>query len=468
MPIKVHKRAHHHPGGQTMKTILLAATALAFATPAQAQDAPRPLKAEIAQHYDASLEALFLDFHANPELSFRETRTAGIIADQLRALDIEVTEDVGQTGVVGVLRNGEGPTILVRADMDGLPVAEDSGLAYASTARQVDIDGIEKPVMHACGHDTHITSLIGTATMLTRHRYRWAGTVVFIAQPAEERISGAKAMMDDDLYTRFPKPDYAVAFHVDAGAPVGEIQILDGLIASSSDSVDIIVHGVGSHGASPHMGKDPIVIGSQIVMALQTLVSREISPLSPGVVTVGAFQSGFKHNIISDRAELQLTVRSNDNEVRETLIEGIRRIAENAGRMAGLPEDKLPEVRVGFESTPVTINDPAMTARLLTRFRGHFGEDMLKTESVQDGMGAEDFAYFVAPNTDVPGVYIAIGGTPRDVWEAAENGGPPIPAHHSPFFRIEPRESITLGTEAITVMVLDLLGNGGQGANAGL
>ncbi|NNC47736.1 MAG: amidohydrolase [Sphingomonas sp.] len=437
-----------------MKFATLAA-AIALAAPASAQ--MRPLEAEIAQHYDDSLEAMFLDFHQNPELSFRETRTAGIIAAQLRALGAEVTERVGQTGVVGVMRNGDGPTILVRADMDGLPVAEDSGLDYASTARQIDIDGVEKPVMHACGHDTHITSLIGTATMLARHPDKWAGTVVFIAQPAEERISGAPAMMKDGLYERFPKPDYAIAFHVTANDPVGQISVVPGLFASSSDSVDITIHGEGSHGASPHKGKDPIVIGAQIVMALQTLVSREISPLEPGVVTVGAFHSGFKHNIISDKAELQLTVRSNDNAVREKLLSGIRRIAENVGRANGLPEDKLPDVRVGFESTPVTMNDPALAARITERFRDHFGDDMLETEPDRDGMGAEDFAYFVAPNTDVPGLYIRVGGTPRDVWNAAQAGGPPIPAHHSPFFRVEPRESITLGTEAMTLMVLDLL-----------
>lgn len=439
-----------------MLKFALMASAFALATPAWGQ--MRPLEAEINTHYDEQLKALFFDFHRNPELSFRESRTAGIIAGQLRNLGIEVTEGVGKTGVVGVLRNGGGPTILVRADMDGLPVAEDSGLDYASTARQIDIDGSEKPVMHACGHDTHITALIGTATMLTRRLDEWSGTIVFIAQPAEERIGGARAMLDDGLYDRFPKPDYAIAFHVSANDPVGQIKIAPGLMYSSADSVDILIHGVGSHGASPHQGKDPVVMGAQLVMALQTLVSREISPLQPGVVTVGSFHSGFKHNIISDSAKLELTVRSNDNEVRDTLIEGIKRIARGVGEMNGLPEKLMPEVKVGFESTPVTMNDPALTARMTSSYNAHFGPEIVETANEREGMGAEDFAYFVAPNTDVPGLYLAIGGTDRELWEAAQAGEAVIPAHHSPFFKVEPRESITLGTEAMTVAVLDLLG----------
>ena len=406
--------------------------------------------------YDKHLEALFLDFHKNPELSYVEKRTAGIIAKELKAAGATVTEGVGGTGVVGVMKNGEGPTVLVRADMDGLPVKEDSGLPYASTVTQVGIEGNEVPVMHACGHDVHITSLIGTARRLAAMKDRWKGTIVFIAQPAEERIGGARKMLEDGLYTRFPKPDYALAFHVSAGTPTSKLIMEPGLNASSSDSVDIIVHGVGAHGASPHMGKDPIVMGAEIIMALQTLVSREISPLKPGVVTVGAFHSGLKHNIISDRAEMQLTVRSDDEETRQTLLEGIKRIAVNVGRMNGLPEDKLPEVKVSHESTPATMNDPELTARMRAAFQDAFGQDVLHHEP-REGMGAEDFAYFVQPELGVPGAYFAVGGTPQAEIDAAENGGPPIPSHHSPFFKIEPEPSVRLGTEAMTVAVLDLL-----------
>jgi hippurate hydrolase len=442
-----------------MRTSILAlAATLAFAaTPATAQT---DIAAEVEADYSAFLEELFLDFHRNPELSYMETRTAGIIAAQLRETGAEVTEGVGGTGVVGIMRNGEGPTVLVRADMDGLPVAEDSGHDYASTARQVGIDGVEAPVMHACGHDVHITALIGAARQLARLRDSWNGTIVFIAQPAEERIGGARAMMDDGLYERFPKPDYALAFHVTASLPTGTIAMQPGLVASSSDSVDITVHGVGAHGAYPHMGIDPIVMGAQIITSLQTLVSRTVSPLDPAVVTVGAFQGGIKHNIIPDRATMQLTVRSNEQSVRETLLEGIARIAENVGRMNGMPDELLPEVEVSTESTPPTINDVELSNRLRGVFSGNFGEGVVLDPMEQTGMGAEDFAYFVQPDTGVRGAYFSVGGTPQSAFDAAAAGGPPVPSHHSPFFRVEPEPSVRLGTEAMIVAVLDLLAPG--------
>lgn len=445
-----------------MKTLLACAammTVMAATGPA-AHAADMGLRADIARDYDARLKDLFIHFHQNPELSFQETKTAARLAKELRALGIQVTEGVGRTGVVGVLKNGEGPTVLIRGDMDGLPVEEKSGLPYASKARQVGSNGKEMPVMHACGHDVHVTALIGTAKQLVARKDRWKGTVVFVGQPAEETISGARAMIEDGLYTRFPRPDYALAFHVSADVPAGKIGLVPGLTSSSSDSVDIIVHGVGAHGASPHTGKDPIVIGSQIVMALQTLVSREIAPLEPGVVTVGAFHAGHKHNIISDRAELQLTVRSDNEAVRRKLLDGIKRIAENAGRMAGLPENRLPEVRVGFESTPATVNDAALASRVRAAFVGQFGEDVFHMQPRQ-GMGAEDFAYFIQTEPKIPGVYFAVGGTSQAVLDAAKAGGPPVASHHSPLFKIEPEPSVKAGVEAMTVAALDLL-NGGK------
>lgn len=438
-----------------IKHLSFAAIALMMATPALSQSA---VSAQVETDYHGHLAALFLDFHRNPELSYMETRTAGIIARELRSAGVEVTEGVGGTGVVGILRNGEGPTVLVRADMDGLPISEQSGLSYASTARQTGIDGVEAPVMHACGHDVHINALIGVARQLTQLQDQWSGTIVFVAQPAEERIGGARAMIEDGLYERFPKPDYALAFHVSSDLPTGRLAVQPGLVASSSDSVDIVVHGVGAHGAYPHEGRDPIVMGSEIVMALQTLVSREVSPLSPAVVTVGAFQSGIKHNIISNRAEMQLTVRSNDQAVRETLLAGITRIAENVGRMNGMPEDRLPEVRVSTESTPPTINDDALTAQLHAAMSSAFGEEVMLPPMEQTGMGAEDFAYFVQPELNVRGVYFSVGGTPESVINAAAEGGPPVPSHHSPLFRVEPEPSVRLGTEAMIVAVLELLG----------
>lgn len=437
-----------------MRYVLLCCLAALVVAPVQADS---ELGAAVKKDYDQRLQTLFDWFHRHPELSYMETATAARMAKELRKVPgMRVTEKVGGTGVVGVLRNGEGPTVLVRADMDGLPIREASGLANASTAVQVGIDGIESPVMHACGHDTHITALLGTASRMAALKDNWRGTLVFVVQPAEERIGGARKMLEDGLYTRFPKPDYALAFHVDADSPTGTITADPGIVGSSSDSVDLVVHGIGAHGASPQQGKDPIVMGAEIVLALQTLVSREISPLSPGVVTVGAFHAGAKHNIISDRALLQLTVRSDDEAVRKLLLDGIKRIAENVGRMNGMPEDRLPEVKVSVESTPVTRNDPALTARLRAVFVDAFGEEVLKSPP-RTGMGAEDFAYFVQPEHGVPGFYFNVGGTPQAAFDAAKAGGLPVAGHHSAMFRIDPEPSIRLGIEAMTVAALDLL-----------
>lgn len=402
------------------------------------------------------LGPLFKHFHQNPELSFRETKTAARLAQELEQLGFTVTTGVGGTGVVAMMENGEGPQVLVRADMDGLPVKEASGLPYASTARQTNINGIEMPVMHACGHDMHVTSLIGTARRLAAMRDKWSGTLMLIGQPAEERIGGAKAMIEDGLYERFGRPDYALALHVAAGEPAGKIIYGSGLTYSSSDSVDIRVYGTGTHGASPHLGKDPIVLASQIVTALQTLVAREISPLEAGVVTVGSFHAGTKHNIISDHADLQLTVRSNSEEVREKLLQGIKRIAENMGRVAGLPEDRLPKVDLSVEATPTTYNDEALAGRVGDVFETAFGEDGT-APAVQRGMGAEDFPYFTNVEPPVPGFYFAVGGTPQADLDAANNGGPPVAGHHSPFFKIEPESSIKAGVRAMTLAVLELM-----------
>ncbi|MCB1056758.1 MAG: amidohydrolase [Acidobacteria bacterium] len=425
------------------------------ALPSQAY-ADEALHAAIEKDYQGYLAPLFEHFHRHPELSFRETATAALIAQELRSLGIRVTEGVGGTGVVGVLENGAGPTVMLRADMDGLPLEEDSGLPYASTARQVDITGDEVPVMHACGHDVHITSLIGTARRLAADRGSWSGTVMFVAQPAEERIGGAKAMLGDGLFRRFGVPDYALAFHVAASEPAGKVRVEGGLNASSSDSVDITVRGIGAHGASPHKGKDPVYLAAQLVVALQGLVSRELSPLEPGVVTVGSIHGGTKHNIIPSEVKLQLTVRADSQETREQLLTGIRRIAEGLGRAAGLPDDLLPVVELNGESTPPTINDEALAARIRKAFARELGEDRLFTKQ-RDGMGAEDFAYFVQTEEHVPGLYFWVGGTPQEVLDAEAAGGPRVPSHHSPFFKIAPEPSITTGVEAMTAAVRELL-----------
>ncbi len=433
-----------------MKQLLLFTFIFAFPFTGLYFVSAESLQNSIAKDYDENLAGLFVHFHKHPELSFREFETAKRMAQELRSLGYEVTEGVGQTGVVAVMKNGNGPTVLLRADMDGLPVEEDSGLDYASKARQVDITGIEQPVMHACGHDVHITSLVGTARQLMNRRDQWAGTLVLIVQPAEERLAGAAAMMKDGLYTRFPKPDYALAFHVGAGRPSGKIEVPLSLSHSSCDMVDITVHGVGAHGAAPHKGVDPVLVASQIVVSLQSIVSRTIDPLKPGVITVGAIHGGTKHNIIGNKVEMQLTVRSNDSETRAKLLDSIDRVSEGVARSLGVPEELLPEVvRSQTETTPPNINDTSTAQRIRDVFIAHFGEDKL-FDRPREGMGAEDFAHFIQPELGVKGVYFRVGGTPEDeVDEAA--------SHHSPFFKIEPEPSIKVGTEAMVVAAMALL-----------
>ena len=412
----------------------------------------------VKQDYHDYLADLWDHFHRNPELSTVEFRTAERMAKELRAAGFDVTEQVGGTGVVAMLENGPGPLVMMRADMDGLPVEEKSGLPNASRAQQRDpITGNVVPVMHACGHDVHITSLVGTARQMAARKDQWSGTLMLVVQPAEERVIGARAMRDDGIWERFGTPDYALAFHVGAGAPAGKIDAPEGPAYAGADTVDIIVHGVGAHGASPHAGKDPVLIGSQIVVALQTLVSRELAPHAPGVVTVGSFHSGTKHNIISDRAQLQLTVRNTNEETRKILLEGIERIAINIGRAAGLPEDKLPEVIVSNESVPPTLNDAQLARRLKVAWEESMGSDALY-EQPPEGMGAEDFPIFTV-NPDIESVYWGIGGTPQADLDAEAAGGPPVPSHHSPLFKIAPEPSVRAGVESTVVALLELMGD---------
>jgi hippurate hydrolase len=407
------------------------------------------LRESVASDYEENLEEMFLHFHRNPELSNLESKTAKRLAEEIRVFGYEVTEGVGGTGIVAVMKNGPGPTIMIRADMDGLPLKEDSGLDYASQAQQVDEAGIEQWVMHACGHDVHITALVGTARQMAERSDDWSGTLVLIGQPAEERISGARAMLEDGLYERFPKPDYALAFHVDADGPSGKVLVPLDVVASSSDSVDIIVYGVGTHGASPHQGIDPVLVASQIVVSLQSVVSRTIAPLSAGVITVGAIHGGTKHNIIGSKVELQLTVRSDDPAVRIQLLDGIDRVAKGVALSMGVPDDLLPKViRSPVETTPPTVNDPATANRVLSAVTEQMGESYLY-DLPREGMGAEDFAYFVEPGLGVKGVYFAVGGTPED-----ELGSQP--SHHSPFFKIEPEPSIKSGIEATVISAMTL------------
>lgn len=441
-----------------LKTLsLLTAIAIAASSDAFAHGgAHAGLTKQIETDYRIHLGPLFKHFHQNPELSTVENKTAARMAKELRDAGFDVTEGVGGTGVVAILKNGKGPMVSMRADMDGLPVEEKSGLEYASKAKQISpITGNEVFVMHACGHDVHITSLVGTARRMQAMKDKWSGTLMLIVQPAEERVIGAKAMMDDGLYKRFGTPDYGLAFHVSSGLEAGKISVTDGSPYAGADTVDITIHGVGAHGASPHAGKDPIVLGSQIVMALQTLVARELPPRDPGVVTVGSFHSGTKHNIISDKAVLQLTVRNTSQETRKTLLDGIKRIAENMGRVAGLPEDKLPEVVVSNESVPPTINTPELAQRLRKVWIKEMGEEIISNKP-NKGMGAEDYPFFTT-EPYIPSVYFAIGGTPEADFAAAKKGGAPVPSHHSPLFKVTPEPAVKNGVEATVHALLELM-----------
>lgn len=415
------------------------------------------LRDEVSAVYSDKLKDLFLYFHQNPELSTMEHKTSARLADELESLGYVVHRNVGGTGIVALLENGDGPLVMFRADMDGLPVEEKSGLAYASRARQIDPNGNEVFVMHACGHDVHITSLVGTAQLMAEKRDEWQGTLMLIGQPAEERVLGAAAMRADNLWQRFGQPDYAMAFHVTSAMPTGLLGASVDSPYSGADTVDIYITGVGAHGASPHRGVDPIVLGSQIVMGLQTVVSRTLPPRRPGVITVGAFHSGTKHNIISDAAHLQLTVRSESAEDRTLLLDGIRRVAENMGRVAGLPDELLPKVVVSEESVPPTLNDKALTERIMALWNGHFGAGVLFSGE-RLGMGAEDFPFFTV-DPYIPSLYFAVGGTPPEDFAIEQSGGDPVPSHHSPLFKIEPDASVTMGVEASVTALLDLLGS---------
>jgi amidohydrolase len=423
------------------RLVLAAASLLAFTAPAHGQDT---LEQAVEADYRANLAALFDHFHRNPELSGREVQTSARMAQELRALGYEVTTGVGGTGVVAVMRNGAGPTVMMRADMDGLPLEERSGLPNASRARQANAEGVEQPVMHACGHDVHITSLIGAARQMRARRSNWSGTLVLIAQPAEETISGARAMMQDGLYTRFPRPDYAIAFHVAADLAAGRIEVPPAITASSSDTVTIQVRGIGTHGASPQRGVDPVVVAAQIVISLQTMVSRDIAPLDGAVVTVGSIHGGTRPNIIPEQVDLALTVRADNVEVRQELLDNIDRVARGTALALGVPEDRLPIVtRSAVETTPPTINDPATAAVVRDAIAARMGAGRLIVTPRQD-MGAEDFSYFVQPDTGVRGVYFWVGGTPEAELANA-------PGHHSPLFRIQPGPSVTAGVQAMVI-----------------
>ncbi len=435
-----------------MRILWTGVAALALTMPAAAQD----LGGEV-QKQMPSLMDIYKDLHANPELSFMEVRSAGVLAAEARKLGFDVTEKVGGTGIVAVLKNGPGPVVLVRADMDALPVVEQTGLAGASKVRVTTKEGVETGVMHACGHDTHMTAWVGTARLMAANKDKWSGTLVMIGQPAEERGAGARMMLADGLYTRFPRPQYAIAFHDAAGFPAGMIGYTPGYALANVDSVDILVKGLGGHGAYPQATKDPIVLASRIVTTLQTLVSREISPLDSAVVTVGSFHAGAKHNIISDEARLQLTVRSYTDEVRAKLLDGIARIAKGEAIAAGIPDDKMPVVTVEKdEFTPAMFNTPDFTQEMAGFLKTRFGDK--RVMQMPPVMGGEDFSRFSREeNKDVKSLIIWVGGVPQAEFDAAKKEGRTLPSLHSPFWAPDAPAVISTATEALTAMAMKLM-----------
>lgn len=421
------------------------ASSSAFAATADLRNA---VKTRVDADYP-SLESIYKNLHAHPELSFMEVKTAALVADEWRRLGFEVTEKVGNTGVVGVLKNGVGPTVLVRGDMDGLPVKEMSGVSYASTDVVKDLSGRDQPAMHACGHDTHVTNF------LVALKDKWAGTLVLVAQPAEEIGAGARAMLVDGLYTRFPKPDFAIALHTSAELPAGEIGYGEGAFYANVNSVDILVRGVGGHGSRPHTTKDPIVLAAQIVVALQTIVSREVKPGTPAVVTVGTIHGGLKRNIISDEVKLELTLRAFDDKVMEQLITAIRRICAGTAQATGLPEDRLPTVTVTPESIPVTVNDGPLSRRLAAVFTEWIGADLVKP--MPASTGGEDFSQYGRTIHHVPICIWWVGGTAPAKFVEAERTGVPPPSNHSALFAPVPEPTIKVGVISLSAAVLELL-----------
>jgi amidohydrolase len=401
--------------------------------------------------------------HAAPELSYFEEKTSAFVAKELRSLGFTVTERIGKHhqpgltgyGVAAVLKNGDGPVVLVRTDLDALPVEEKTGVPYASKVRMKNENGDEVPVMHACGHDVHITCFLGTAKMLVQLKDQWKGTLLLVGQPAEEVIAGAKAMLADGFYSRFPKPDYALAMHDNPFLETGKVGYTPGFALASSTPVDIIVRGVGGHGSKPESAKDPVVLASQLVLALQTIVSRENAPFDPAVVTVGTIHGGTKRNIISDEVKLELTIRAYKEEVRKKILSSIERMAKGMAAAAGVPPERAPIVFVDEKMAgPPTYNDPALTERVVKVFTTTFGSNnVVKIDPV---MGSEDFGFF-SLDRQIPAVMFWLGATDPEKIAESKRTGAPLPFLHSPLFAPVPEPTIRTGVKLMTTAVLELM-----------
>ena len=416
-----------------------------------AETSPAPL---VVDREFAGLLDLYKSLHAHPELSYHETNTAARIAAEWRQAGYEVTTGVGG-GVVAVLRNGPGRTLLLRTELDALPVTEQTGLEFASTVTTRDETGKEVGVMHACGHDIHMASLVGAGRVLAQLTNHWRGTLVLIAQPAEERGGGAKAMIADGLFTRFPRPDYCLAFHDSADTPAGLITYASGYASANADSVDITVRGVGGHGAYPQKTKDPVLLAAQIVVALQTIVSRETRPSEPVVVTVGTIHGGTKNNIIPDEVKLQLTVRTYGDESRQQTLAAIQRIARGCAATAGLPEELMPVIKMGADYTPSLYNDPKLTQRVIGVLSAQLGETNVTTKP--PGAGAEDFSRYGRTDDKIPIFMFNVGGVNREAYATAMKTGAPLPSLHSSRWAPDPEPTLRAGVTALTLAALDLL-----------
>ncbi len=441
------------------RILLVVILGLFVAAPARAQQSLDALvDREIGQ-----LVATYKMLHAAPELSHHEEKTSAFFAAQLRSLGYTVTEHMGKYdrpgfsgyGVVAVMKNGDGPTVLVRTDLDALPVEEKTGLPYASTVKTKNDAGQDVGVMHACGHDVHITNMIGTAKMLAQLKDQWRGTLVLIGQPAEETVDGAKAMLADGLYTRFPKPDFAIALHDSADVEAGKVVYCPGYAMASSTSVDVVIRGLGGHGSKPEATKDPIVMAAQTILALQTIISRENSPLDPAVVTVGSIHGGTKRNIIPDEVTLQLTIRTYKEEVRQRIVASIERIAKGVALAAGVPEDRAPIVRmVESENAPSLYNDPKLTERVAGAIGRTIGTD--NVIKVAPLMGSEDFGRF-SLDRQIPAFMFWLGAIEPSRVAASRKSGKPLPSLHSSLFEPLPEPTLRTGVKAMTAAVMELM-----------
>jgi len=431
------------------------ASALAFNLSGQDAALRDAVRARVDREYPSLFE-LYKHLHANPELSFHEEKSAARVAEELKRAGLEVTTGVGGHGVVAVLKNGGGPTVLVRADMDALPVKEQTGLPYASMVTTKDDAGKEVSVMHACGHDVHMTCLTGVARVLAQLKDRWQGTLVLIGQPAEEMVGGAKRMLAEGLFSRFPKPDFCLSLHDSSDLPAGSVGCTPGFAMANVDSVDILIRGVGGHGAYPHTTKDPVVLAAQTILALQTIVSREVEPGEPAVVTVGSIHGGTKRNIISDEVKLQLTVRSYSDQIRKQTLDAIRRIVRGQALAAGLPENQMPLVQIAEDYTAATYNDPKLTGRLTGVFKVWLGET--NVTSRKPTMGGEDFSEFGLTADKIPICMFFVGALKPEIVKESRRTGTPLPSLHSPLFAPVPEPTLKTGVTAMSAAVLELMG----------